>query len=87
VNLIEALKTGRALRRTDKPGRPHIAPGNPHYSKEEILADDWEVEEEKINITCTELTLAMQSLFGHGLTALCSGDIFNELKRRKERNT
>jgi len=51
--LISALKTGRRIRRKDwgADSQYHSFDGNDNFLYSNVLADDWEVEEEKITIT------------------------------------
>lgn len=86
MTIIEAIKSGKPLRRRNKTFsyvsgsgmgeyRTYIAPGTPmspeylleviKLSKEDVLADDWEVEEKKVEITRDKLMNAW-------MRALCS---------------
>lgn len=63
LNIIEAVKSGRKFRR---PGGAWLADySSITISKESILADDWEIEERKIEITESELNEAF-------LNAVCT---------------
>lgn len=55
MNLIEAVKTGKWFRRASHPKKSFKFGTNPKewtdFTKEEILADDYEIEPESILIT------------------------------------
>jgi len=64
VNIIEALKSGKRARR--KSWEPHYGWFMPHFrfdiTREDILADDWEIEEKKVTITYGQLEKALYSV-------------------------
>lgn len=65
MTIIEAIKSGRRLRRKDKPSFITIdSPDAPGYYTitleiNDLLADDWEIEEEKVTVTREQVALAM----------------------------
>lgn len=58
MNLIDAIKSGKQFRRKSQPNQDFwFRPMDTHsFTQDEIIAEDWEVEEEKIEITWTELS-------------------------------
>lgn len=59
MNLIEAVRSGKPFKR---PRMPHFYDerlASATLTKEDILADDWETQEEKIEITREQLINAM----------------------------
>lgn len=70
MNLIEAIKSGKrfkrpkfehpSLRDENKYPDGWVTPNHFNYifAREDVLADDWEIEEEKIEITCNQLSKA-----------------------------
>jgi hypothetical protein len=83
VTIVEAIKSGKPLRRRNKTFsyvsgsgmggyRTYITPGTPmapeylleviKLTKEDILADDWEVEEKKVEITKAQLLAALKEV-------------------------
>lgn len=83
MNIIEAILTGRPIRRLNKDRWASRAPisfantiegyFNPDYflstyqlTKEDILANDWEVEEERVEITKSQLVEMYQLGLSHG---------------------
>ena len=59
MNIIEAVKTGKKVKRKDRekycPPAKICFDGEHRLSQEDILAEDWEVVEEKITLTRSEL--------------------------------
>jgi hypothetical protein len=60
MNIIEAVKSGKRFRRTSWEGNvwfktSDIVP----WSKSDILADDWEVEEKQVTITESQFEEAL----------------------------
>ena len=53
MNIIEAVKSGKKFRR---PGLPFKEYKN--FAREDILADDWEIEEKKVEVTRSDFTKA-----------------------------
>ncbi len=52
MNIIEAIKSGKRFKRI---GRALFGSVQPYYSLEEILASDWELEEEKAEVTKNQI--------------------------------
>lgn len=61
MNIIDAIRTGKRYRRADVtdvwflPTTPH------HFSVEDVLADDWEIEEQTVTVTRTQVLAALYS--------------------------
>jgi hypothetical protein len=60
MNLIEALKRagyrGTIRRRSDGVGI--VLSGQDHFSTEWVLADDWEIEEKRVEVTASQICKA-----------------------------
>lgn len=61
MNIIEAIKSGKNFKRKNKPHfllnkRGSSGP----FSLEDILAEDWEVEEETVKVTKSQVVEAIQ---------------------------
>jgi hypothetical protein len=97
MNIIEAIKSGRALARRDNPkhrgsqGNGFVDPDflieYMRLTKEDILAEDWEIEDDEIKITKSELIRAIgetakerASKRGFKLNAYASEAIIEELE-------
>jgi len=65
MNIIEAIKSKQRFRRPNWPknswqiNREDISS---FYTQTDILADDWEIEEKKIDITFTQLQAALDKV-------------------------
>lgn len=61
MTIIEAFKSGRKFKRKvmtrwlQVPPDDRFGPSPNGYSVEDILADDWEIEEEKIELTSRQI--------------------------------
>lgn len=61
MTIIEAIKSGQPFRRRGSAiTYASLGPGissviRPMFTREELLADDWEIEEEKVTITRKQL--------------------------------
>lgn len=66
MNIIDAIKSGKPFRR---PGVPTINVSNAlishNFYKQDLLADNWEIEEEKITITKKELDSACNQVLDY----------------------
>ena len=72
MNIIEVFKSGKRFRRTSWEGNvwfktSDIVP----WSKSDILADDWEVEEIQVTITSKEFEAAWQRAMQKSNTLEC----------------
>lgn len=56
MRLHEALESGRRFRQTSEGDTWFSVYGARVWSQEEVLADDWEVEEETISVTVLEIS-------------------------------
>ena len=83
MNLIDALKTGgKHVRR--KEGGPWFVARSCSYTVEEIFSDIWEVEEERIEITESELGRAVSTWLTNDCGSSWAECIMKELKKLKE---
>lgn len=87
MNIIEAIKSGKNIRRkvdacfrSPKVWEVKVHAGiiTYHFDKEDLLADDWEVEEEKIPITLSDVADAYAMGLRHAET-------FRSISRRDGR--
>ena len=64
MNIVEALKSKKGIKRKHEPCFTHFEPSrNPLLiSYEDLIADDWEIEEDKITISRTELYQSIADL-------------------------
>ena len=64
MNILEALKSGKSVRRGNSGDfvPAYLAP----YTVTDILAEDWEVEEEKVEITKQQVEEASSACFEVG---------------------
>ena len=60
MNLIDALKTGRGIRRAN--GVWFLPVHGEEFFVSDILADDWEAEEDELTITETQFKKVFSSL-------------------------
>ena len=60
MNIIDAIKSGRKYRRKGFHSwcLPVAEKNNYHFSIEDLLADDWEVEEKAVTLTISDLSKA-----------------------------
>lgn len=73
MNIIEAVKSGKRFRRKTHPNYWFDRPPTDHsFTIDWILADDWEIEEKKVEITQEQLRLAVIAV--HLNTGLCGGN-------------
>lgn len=85
MNLIEAVKSGKRFRRAVNPKgfeRHWMSSEADHYNhvtREDIVADDWEIEERKIEITESQLNQILNEVVG---THQAGSIICIALKRR-----
>lgn len=63
MNLIEAIKSGKRFRRGDESAWT-FQMEDYHLSHEDILADDWEIEEPTISVTRSQVTAAWKNQNG-----------------------
>lgn len=61
MTLIEAIKSGRMVRMSSIISAVYVDPNNYSFNKNEILSNDWEIEEEKIELTADEIKEAIYS--------------------------
>lgn len=88
MNIIEAVKRGTNMKRRHWPWCDALGPGSAlRLTHEDVLADDWEVEEEKLEITRTQFEAAFKYADSHayGLQAIVSDSgplntMWNKLK-------
>jgi hypothetical protein len=78
VNLIDAVKSGKRIRRSSWKSKDYWNPLN--FDLEDILATDWEIEERKIEITESELDYIFNSLLPK--PSLEKVESMYEIKRR-----
>ena len=62
MNIIEAVRSGKRFRREGFNWFPFNADHYNSVSKEDILAEDWEIEERKIEITEAEFDEAFRMM-------------------------
>lgn len=63
MNIIDAMKSGKTYRRCFSGGWYLPGCAYPNLSKEDILADDWEVEEERINLSWNDIAVSLLKEF------------------------
>lgn len=81
MTLIEALKSGRPFRQISYRQCPWFAAGGDlgyRYDKEQILADDWEIEEEKVTVTRSQV----DKLVNVDLALYCKYDEYYTFKKK-----
>ena len=80
MNLIEAVKSGKRFKRkTHTLWNDNLPDTIYEFSYRSILADDWEIEERKIEITESEFDKA---LIEASQRTSIGGDLYQELKKR-----
>lgn len=67
MNIIEAIKSGKPFKKPIWPSfRKPLEPNElVHINRDEFLREDWEIEEEKIEITRERLSTAYNAAFPH----------------------
>ena len=71
MNIIEAVKSGKPFRRKDWDKTVRTFPNNEdrammyQIGKHDILADDWEIKEEKIELTKDQIKKALMDNVRH----------------------
>jgi hypothetical protein len=79
MNLIDALKKGRCIRRAN--GVWHIPTSTRGYFTEDVLADDWEAEEDELTITETQFKKAFSSMLAPDFRYI---ELWNRMKAEVE---
>jgi hypothetical protein len=84
MNLIEAVRSGKPFKRKiwNNPSfYPSFELAVNELSSSDILADDWEIQEEKIEITRKQLRLAYNKVFSSvsGIETVCFKQLAREL--------
>ena len=68
MNLIEAIKTNRWFKRASEPNKSYMFTNLEsevmEFTREQLLADDWEIEQKPVTITKEQFDKACQSVLG-----------------------
>lgn len=61
MNIIDAIRTGKRFRRANVTDVWFLSTTPHHFSVEDVLADDWEIEEQTVTVTRTQILAALYS--------------------------
>lgn len=85
MTLIEALKTGKCIRRYGWFPYPNwMRAAALNFSAQDVLADDWEVEPEEPRFSKKECLVIISSLFSAHIITLAAHDSFVHYLKEKE---
>ena len=92
MNIIEAIKSGKSFKRTGEDEYIHVGFFKRQGSgdiieiqEEDLFADDWEIEEEKIELTKSQFIQAwVESAKEAGIESRCIGVSINEIISRAD---
>lgn len=85
MNIINAIKSGKNIRRPSYDEYcyvPHAVNDRVCLTKEELLAEDWEIEEQKIELSWEQIHKAMREYFC--IPPYVNGEIKSMVKLKKD---